>query len=283
MERYALKFMENYEECWSAEQLRAAEAQIEEQKRAWELKRLATLAENDDENGLLADPTCGPAEIEAGLLTFSQQDAANQVKRKPAKTRTNKSSNISNQSVASSPEPSGAVARRRRRNHTRDLSDNTNESVSSSKEVVSKTVLEPSSSLSGTPDSSLCVTPENSRRKRTRKSLRSQSATPEVSQDESASQASNNGKTLSPRTRSRGSVNINLWTLDVKPLPGAKALPSPRSASGRVKDGCSPLPATDAVVSNGCDSEGGGGVASKRVKRAIATDGDAEPDLDVVS
>ncbi|KAI9564810.1 hypothetical protein GHT06_008551 [Daphnia sinensis] len=79
VERYALKYMESSEECWSAEQLRAAEAQIEEQKRAWELKRLATLTGNDDERGVLNDSNGGiTLEPDDGLLTYSHQDSVNQ-------------------------------------------------------------------------------------------------------------------------------------------------------------------------------------------------------------
>ncbi|EFX80979.1 hypothetical protein DAPPUDRAFT_21484, partial [Daphnia pulex] len=79
VERYALKYMESSEECWSAEQLRAAEAQIEEQKRAWELKRLATLSGNDDERGRLNDSIGGVSlENDGGLLTYAHQDSVNQ-------------------------------------------------------------------------------------------------------------------------------------------------------------------------------------------------------------
>merc|ERR1740128_1416455 len=80
VERYALKFMENSEACWSAEQLKAAEAQIEEQKKQWELRRVASLTGVDDErnNGLETLSNCADAEAGA-LLTYSHQDSVNQI------------------------------------------------------------------------------------------------------------------------------------------------------------------------------------------------------------
>jgi hypothetical protein len=48
------------EEHLSAEPLRAADAEIEEQKRAWELKRLATLTRNKDVRGFVKDVVPSP-------------------------------------------------------------------------------------------------------------------------------------------------------------------------------------------------------------------------------
>ena len=264
--------MESSEECWSAEQLRAAEAQIEEQKKAWELKRLASLTGNDDERSGLNDSVGGvPSELDGGLLTYSHQDSVNQVKKKPGKPRTK--SNLS-QSVGSPSEPTRVIGtnRRRRRNHVKGEPLETPTKTEVADCVVEATAVE-------TEGSHPCVTPELTKRKRTRISARSESTTPDVSDD--ASTVSNNTKALSPRTRSRGTVNINLWTLDVKPvLPGAKAIPSPKLASNKVKDGCSPLPVNE-VFSNGCESENI--VPSKKTKRVRSPDLDIEPDLDVVS
>ncbi len=265
--------MENSEECWSAEQLRAAEAQIEEQKRAWELKRLAALTGNDDERGVLNDSVCGvTSEPDGGLLTYSHQDSVNQVKKKPGKPRTK--SNLS-QSVGTPSEPSRAGTGRRKR---RNLLKEGDEPLETPKTEVADCVVEATTAVD-TDGSYLCETPELSKRKRIRVSTRSESTTPDVSDD--ASSVSNNTKALSPRTRSRGTVNINLWTLDVKPLlPGAKVIPSPKTALNKVKDECSPVPASE-VFSNGCDPENS--VPSKKVKRVLSPDLDIEPDLDVIS
>lgn len=264
--------MENSEECWSVEQLRAAEAQIEEQKRAWEMKRLAALTGNDDERGILNDSVGGIGSEPDGLLTYSHQDAVNQVKKKPGKPR-NKS-NL-NQSISTPTEPSRGIVRRKRRSHVKVSSESSE--VQAKKEAIDDSVLD--STIPETDDSQLCVTPEKFRRKRVRGLVNSGSTTPDVSDD--ASPVVNQAKALSPRTRSRGTVNINLWTLDVKPLlPGAKTIPSPKASSNKVKDGRSPVPAND-VFSNGCESENH--IPSKKVKRTLSPDLDNEPDLDVVS
>lgn len=276
VERYALKYMENSEECWSAEQLRAAEAQIEEQKRAWELKRLATLTVNDDERGLNDSNGGVTLEPDDGLLTYSHQDSVNQVKKKSGRPRTK--SNL-NRSVGtpSNESRSSVPTRGKRRNHLK-VSDELKEPVEIETPLKAEVVDCPADvTITETDDSQLCVTPEQSKRKRTRVSLKSESTTPDVSDDAS----SNNAKALSPRTRSRGTVNINLWTLDVKPLlPGVKTmLPSPKTTTNKVKDG-SPVPCNDAF-SNGCESENN--VPSKKAKRGLSTELDIDPDLDVIS
>ncbi len=266
--------MESSEECWSAEQLRAAEAQIEEQKRAWELKRLATLSGNDDERGILNDSIGGASlEPDGGLLTYAHQDSVNQVKKKPGRPRSKSNLNRSVGTPSESPRVSGPT-RGKRRNHVKG-----SEEVVETPTKVAVVDCPADSTITETDDSQLCVTPEQTKRKRTRVSLRSESTTPDVSDD--ASSVSNNTKALSPRTRSRGTVNINLWTLDVKPLlPGVKGIPSPKTTSNKVKDGCSPVPSND-VFSNGCEPENN--VPSKKAKRGLSTELDIDPDLDVVS
>lgn len=268
--------MESSEECWSAEQLRAAEAQIEEQKKAWELKRLAALSGNDDECGQLNDSTGGiVAEPDGGLLTYAHRDSINQVKRKPGRPRTK--SNFSTPVVSQAPRSPRVKSEevvRKRRNRSNGVGDD------------SKMELSVDTTVSETDDSHPCTpaTPgKKGRRKRNRGLIKRESTTttPDVSLSDDSSHPSNNSKALSPRTRSRGTVNINLWTLDVKPLiGGAKTIPSPKMVSIKVKDGCSPVPAND-VFANGCESENY--VPTKKVKRAHSTDLDNDPDLDVVS
>lgn len=80
-----MRFVEETGGSWTAEQLRAAEAEIEQQKREWEANRLATLkkAEEDAKRA---------AEEENEMLTYSREDAQNQVnnrsnKRKPVNRR----------------------------------------------------------------------------------------------------------------------------------------------------------------------------------------------------
>lgn len=72
MEKYAVKFVEDTRETWTAIQLEQVEQEIEKQKRDWEANRLAELAREEEERKQKE------AE-ENDLLTFSREDAKNQV------------------------------------------------------------------------------------------------------------------------------------------------------------------------------------------------------------
>ncbi|XP_002138575.3 helicase domino isoform X1 [Drosophila pseudoobscura] len=71
VERYAMRFVEATGAAWTAEQLRAAEAELEAQKREWEANRLAVMQKEEE----LLKPE---AEAEE-LLTYSRKDSSNQV------------------------------------------------------------------------------------------------------------------------------------------------------------------------------------------------------------
>nr|QVD39288.1 Helicase domino [Schistocerca gregaria] len=73
VERYAMRFVEETEAAWSAEQLAAAEAEIEQQKREWELGRLQALKEEEERCAHLSE------DEEEQPLTFSRVAAHNQV------------------------------------------------------------------------------------------------------------------------------------------------------------------------------------------------------------
>lgn len=80
-----MRFVEETGGSWTAEQLRVAEAEIEQQKREWEANRLAAL-KKAEEDAKRAE------EEENDLLTYSREDAKNQVnnkslKRKPVNRR----------------------------------------------------------------------------------------------------------------------------------------------------------------------------------------------------
>ncbi|CAH1401524.1 unnamed protein product [Nezara viridula] len=70
VERYAMKFMEENDAAWSKEQLAAAEAEIEQQKKEWEAGRLAALQGRKSPSG--------EAESES-VLTYSGVDSRNQL------------------------------------------------------------------------------------------------------------------------------------------------------------------------------------------------------------
>ncbi|XP_054272165.1 helicase domino isoform X3 [Macrosteles quadrilineatus] len=73
VERYAMKFIEETEAAFSSEQLAAAEAEIEQQKREWEEERLAALRMQEEEEERNA------ADASEELLTYSREDAQNQI------------------------------------------------------------------------------------------------------------------------------------------------------------------------------------------------------------
>merc|ERR1712071_649282 len=304
VERYALKFMENSEACWSAEQLKAAEAQIEEQKKQWELRRVASLTGVDDErnNGLETLSNCADAEAVA-LLTYSHQDSVNQVKKKSGRSRTQSNLSQSQSSSSFQSQPDGSVSsqrteRKTKKRHSVALVANNSHSLpctDSSKE--SKDSNDASEVVNRSP------TPGREQRRRTRNSAtreqqRDGSVTPEVPLDGSSPPVSATNA-HSPRTRSRGTVNINLWTLDRHPLlPGAKISPCPTKtlSTNKAKVGLAPATnpnpnlnpsvaahSVDGNLSNGCDPEN---VPVKKVKliaTAAAADLETESDLDVVS
>ncbi|XP_037816114.1 helicase domino isoform X2 [Lucilia sericata] len=71
IERYAMRFVEETGAAWTAEQLRAAEAELEAQKREWEANRLAALQKEAE---LLKQE-----ESAEEPLTYSRKDATNQI------------------------------------------------------------------------------------------------------------------------------------------------------------------------------------------------------------
>lgn len=75
VEKYAMRFIEETEAAYTAEQLAAAEAEIEQQKREWEEERLAALRLQEE----LAEREASDASEE--LLTYAREDAQNQVNK----------------------------------------------------------------------------------------------------------------------------------------------------------------------------------------------------------
>ncbi|XP_061388669.1 helicase domino [Musca vetustissima] len=71
IERYAMRFVEETGAAWTAEQLRAAEEELEAQKREWEANRLAALQKEEE---MLKQE----AENDE-MLTYSRKDATNQI------------------------------------------------------------------------------------------------------------------------------------------------------------------------------------------------------------
>lgn len=72
-----MRFIEETEAAWSAEQLAAAEAEIEQQKREWEEERLSALRLQEEVE------VRDKADASEELLTYSREDAQNQVNNTP--------------------------------------------------------------------------------------------------------------------------------------------------------------------------------------------------------
>nr|CAD7201269.1 unnamed protein product [Timema douglasi] len=155
VERYAMRFMEETEATWSAEQLAAAEAEIEQQKHEWEMGRLRALQDEEERRARLTDE-------DDVLLTFSSEDAHNQVNTGSGR------------------------ARRMRRRHSRADSTTSEDKLSSTEEEE---------------DSSSSEELRKARLGISKLPLLNNHTTPRQS----------------PRTRSRGSVRINLWRLEMNP------------------------------------------------------------------
>lgn len=240
-----MKFIEETEAAWSAAQLAAAEREIEEQKREWEENRLAAMREEEERR-------VREMEEESELLTFSREDASNQVssklkkklklKRKlkgirghmqnAIKTR-NKVKILGNQEVKMKPRK---ITLRKRKMLREMRKEKSYEEVEKSFGSNSEEVADNSN------DSQLNNVTVNGDTDASVKSLNNCDGDSNSNFDSSdddipliqKTPPSNRIDSNSPRTRSRGTVAINLWTLDVSPiLPGVKPIKGSPSSGRR--------------------------------------------------
>ncbi|XP_076232641.1 domino helicase isoform X2 [Calliopsis andreniformis] len=212
IERYAMKFVEESEGAFSAAQLAAAERELEEQKKEWELDRLRALREEEERRMRLADDDEKP-------LTFGREDAQNQV---------NSASNSKKLVNKKLPARRG---RKPRRNNIKSVqeseseSETTTESESESQEDVVEDSLDEESSHTESQSQGDEDEEEEEEEEETMNDRNdSEKGGYRKRKNRSNKSFSQNHFDLnSPRTRSRGNVKINLWTLDVSPiLPGIK-------------------------------------------------------------
>lgn len=239
-----MRFIEETEAAWSAEQLAAAEREIEEQKREWEQNRLAAMREE-------AERRARELEEENDLLTFPREDATNQVSdnikkvnkteivhKRLGRTFKNRRRNRRMFSKLKTTTQNGRKIKvrcyrtRRLRKHTKvvkkpiDIEECSNESVST--ETKSENVID-SEDNDNSVDSITNSVGDN-------EIHRNGDINDDTAESEGDSTCSSSEETKivenyvdhnSPRTRSRGTVAINLWTLDVSPiLPGVKPVKS---------------------------------------------------------
>lgn len=241
-----MKFVEESEGAFSAAQLAAAERELEEQKKEWELDRLRALREEEERRMRLADDDEKP-------LTFGREDAQNQVNSTAAKSGSRR---LVNKRLIV---PSKRSLRRRggNRRRTRDLSsesenettstESDSDSESQEEDVVEDSLDEESSHTESQSQGDEGEEEEGEEgEEKDESDEEEEEETGEGNEDErannrddserrggfsrrkgrlagSGSRSRNHFDLNSPRTRSRGNVKINLWTLDVSPiLPGIK-------------------------------------------------------------
>lgn len=183
-----MRFVEENEAAWSAEQLAAAEAQIEQQKREWELGRLQAL-KAEEERRLQEE------ELDEDLLTYSREDSTNQVnefKNKKSKAR-------------------------RKKSQCSESEDESNETDTSIDTLTEEDDDEDDDNNDDDDDEDN-LDENDSDFETSHKTCRNS-----VKNDSSCNSTENVVNNSSRKTRSRGSVDINLWTLDENPiLPGVK-------------------------------------------------------------
>ncbi|XP_029163376.1 helicase domino isoform X2 [Nylanderia fulva] len=246
IERYAMKFVEEAEGAFSAAQLAAAERELEEQKKEWELDRLRALREEEERRMRLADDDEKP-------LTFGREDAQNQVNS--TATKGGNSKRLVSKRLAV---PSRRGLRRRggsrvgrARLESSSESENETTSTESDSESQEEDIVEDSLDEESSHTESQSQGDEeeegegNGGEEKEEKNDEEEEAGEESEGGRandrdyserrggfsrrkgrlagSGSYSRNHFDLNSPRTRSRGNVHINLWTLDVSPiLPGVK-------------------------------------------------------------
>lgn len=189
-------------DSWSAKQLAEAEAEIERQKKDWEMNRLAAAREQEERRQRMAD--------DEPLLTYSREDANTQV---------NSSKKISMRSKRLSGGKRSLLSARSSRCNSRNNSldgsldgDDVKEKVEGKKLMLKR------------------------KRKLIKEDLADNDSESIHSNDSHDMSLNNhNSDPTSPRTRSRGSVSINLWTLDRGASPSTLEVPGSPNFQSTVK------------------------------------------------
>ncbi|CAH0554969.1 unnamed protein product [Brassicogethes aeneus] len=244
IERYAMRFIEETEVAWSAEQLAAAAREIEEQKREWELNRVAAMKEEEERRAR-------ELEEEADIITFSREDATNQVSNSKSKKFKARKGGGGKVNAATPPQQqqqqqqkqAPKFKKRKMIIRTRTVSEAAKEDKVVSRRGRSKRLSMNDSKINTDADDSQDTT-ENIDSNKLNGDTDSNSMD-SVESESDMTLASLKGPPVnhvhhnSPRTRSRGTVAINLWTLDVSPiLPSTtknKSLQGNHSAVKRLK------------------------------------------------
>lgn len=188
-------------DSWSAKQLAEAEAEIERQKKDWEMNRLAAVREEEERRQRLAD--------DEPMLTYSREDANTQV-------NSTKKMGVRGKrlSVGKRMQLSAKSSRCNSRTNSIDgiEDEDRKEKIEDRKEIVR-------------------------RKKRIDKDEHRDDDGESIHSNDSHDMPLNNHNAdpTSPRTRSRGSVSINLWTLDRSASPTTLDRPGSPNFQSTVK------------------------------------------------
>lgn len=236
VERYAMRFIEETETMFSAEQLAAAEREIEERKREWEENRLAAMREEEKRR-------VREMEEESDLLTFSREDATNQVSKTPTTVNTNKKVILKRRGNKILTGKGVHVVKKIKRKKVIDVKRKgkcrrrvvakrpRKEVVVETDSTTQSSVSEPESVKVNGDDSNTKWSCDTEMEVNTESDADSD-LIPLAKQCNISNITSNHIDHNSPRTRSHGTVAINLWTLDVSPiLPGVKPIIKNSAAS----------------------------------------------------
>jgi len=230
VEKYAMTFLESADDGWAKEAERMS-AEIDQQKKDWELGRLQALREEEERLQQNSDEE---------LLTYSSLDAHNQVNNKAKKKSTSTSRNIRSKRKVDTRK---TVTRNKKRKGGRckqlneeecsnenSVDNSVDNSVEHSNQTSSKDGsgdeagegdrdVDMEDEVTDSSDSDTDYSSDGALERALEKRLGN---SPEKINSSSMSEES-------PRTRSRGDVKINLWTLDKNPvLPGEKPMPVSR-------------------------------------------------------
>ena len=225
-----MKFVERSEGTFSAAQLAAAERELEQQKKEWELDRLRALREEEERRLRLADDDEKP-------LTFGREDAQNQVNNTTNSKRVAIKKRRKDQNGASPIVASRSSLRRVSRSIRDESITESDSSISTDSEESEESQDE--DLVEESPDEESSHTESQSQgdegddddddddddyeNDEIRDNRNDGNYTKRKNHDNKISDRNNRWNLNSPRTRSRGDVKINLWTLDVSPiLPGVK-------------------------------------------------------------
>lgn len=231
-----MRFIEETETMFSAEQLAAAEREIEEQKREWEENRLAAMREEEKRRAR-------EMEEESDLLTFSREDATNQVSKTTTTTNTNKKVMLKRRANKILARKGVNVVKKVKRKRVIDVKRKgkcrarvvakrlRKEVIVETDSTTQSSVSEPETVKVNGDDSNTKWSCDTEMEVNTESDADSD-LIPLAKQCNIANITSNHIDHNSPRTRSHGTVAINLWTLDVSPiLPGVKPIIKNSAAS----------------------------------------------------